>query len=291
VYTFTTLLNMSTPGLYDVDVVATATGDGNINNDTVNYVSQSVMPVNVPYTTGFENNATDLMGWSVLDNDGTGNSFFLSPSAHSGTQSLWSFENNINTASNDWAFSTCINFTAATNYRITYWKRLTTGYAGSLGLSIGMTQDVAGMTQVLSPITALTANSTWVQDSATFMVPTTGTYYIGFNTVNTNAAATLSIRLDDVMVKEVLSGVGITESSINEISVYPSPSTGVFTVNVTAANSSIEVFNMVGKRIYANAELAKGSNSVDLTGFADGAYFVKVVSGSKVSTQKIVISK
>jgi hypothetical protein len=48
---------------------------------------------------------------------------------------------------------------------------------------------------------------------------------------------------------------------------------------------------MVGKRIYANAELAKGSNSVDLTGFADGAYFVKVVSGSKVSTQKIVISK
>jgi hypothetical protein len=290
-YTFTSMLDMTAPGLYDITAVATITSDADATNDSANWLAESVAPATIPYMTGFENTVADLSGWTVLDNDGTGYTFGLSPVALTGTQSLWAFENNIATASNDWAFSRCIDMVAATNYRIKYWTRLTTGYEGSFGVSTGMTADVAGMTQTIKALTPLAATSLWVIDSADFMVPTTGTYYVGLNAVNTNAAASLSIRIDDLSIMEVVSGVGISESANSDLSVYPSPSTGVFNINVNAVNAQIEVYDIVGKRVYAENQLAKGTNVINLTNLAEGAYFVKVISGSKVSTQKIIISK
>ncbi|MCE3279388.1 MAG: hypothetical protein K0S44_1579 [Bacteroidetes bacterium] len=289
-HTFAATLNMTTPGYFDITGVTTITGDANINNDSTSYFGESVIPTTVPYMTSFENTVADLSGWTVLDADTSGATFGLSPTAHTGTQSIWAFENNIAGTSNDWAFSRCIDLVAATPYRVSFWSRLTTGYEGGLGVSVGMMPTVAGMTQTVKAVTALAANSTWVLDSADFMVSTTGTYHIGLNAVNTNATNDLSIRIDDFKIVEVVSGVGINEASSTELSVYPSPSTGVFTVNV-AANSSIEVYNLIGKRIYSNSVIAKGINTLDLSGFADGAYFLKVISGSKVSTQKIVIAK
>jgi hypothetical protein len=289
-HTFAATLDMTAAGFYDITAVTTITGDANINNDSTSYFAESVMPGTVPYMTGFENTVADLSGWTVLDNDGAGLTWGLSPSFHTGAQSLWAFENNVMRASNDWAFSKCLDLTAATPYRISYWSRLTTGYEGSLGVSVGMMPTVAGMTQSVKALTALTANSTWVLDSADFMVSTTGTYTIGINAVNTNAAATLSIRLDDLKIVEVMSGVGITEATATELSVYPSPSTGVFNVNVATANTTLEVYDIVGKRIYSDV-LSKGMNVINLSGYAEGAYFARIISGNKVTTQKIVISK
>ena len=292
---FATPIDLSTTGTtYKVIASIAFTGDADATNNTDSTSVTHFSTLAVPYSTGFETSVPlDLQGVSVFDADNSGFSFGLNSTAHSGAYSLRAYENSVNAASNDWVILSCMDFVAGTNYRVSYWKRLTSGYAGGAGVSIGSTQDVAGMTQVIEAVTPITVLSTWIHDSADFTVTSDGTYYIGFNAVNTDVTKSIALRIDDVHIFVVpTTTTGVVEmSSNNNLSVYPSPSTGVFNINVTDLNTSLEVFDIVGKRIYADTQLSKGVNSINLTAFAEGAYFVKVISGSKVATQKIIISK
>ncbi|MBI3519427.1 MAG: T9SS type A sorting domain-containing protein [Bacteroidetes bacterium] len=83
---------------------------------------------------------------------------------------------------------------------------------------------------------------------------------------------------------------GIKSLSASVISLYPNPTTGVLNVNATEANSSLEVYNIIGSKVFSSA-LVKGNNSIDLSGLSNGSYFVKMNSNNQVITKKVVISK
>ena len=70
------------------------------------------------------------------------------------------------------------------------------------------------------------------------------------------------------------------------IDVFPNPTTGILNINVTDANSSIELFDVIGNRVYVNT-LIKGNNIVDLSSLPNGSYFLKV--NSKIA--KVILSK
>lgn len=83
------------------------------------------------------------------------------------------------------------------------------------------------------------------------------------------------------------------ESMNNLISIFPNPTTGIFSVNLDAFVSNemtINVYNAVGalvKTITVNTNTA----NVDLSEFANGVYVVKVIADNQVATKKITLNK
>ena len=112
---------------------------------------------------------------------------------------------------------------------------------------------------------------------------TTGTFRI--DTLRINGVATMSL------------GVGLSKIShdINaKIKLYPNPSNdGFVTVDVPTNNySKIEVLNILGAVVASqNNALAEEKLKLDLATLPTGTYFVKVSTGDKSYTEKLIISK
>lgn len=75
-------------------------------------------------------------------------------------------------------------------------------------------------------------------------------------------------------------------ASIPVISVYPNPSTGVFTVALDQ-EASYEVYDLSGKLITQGA-LSDLNNKVDISGVSNGLYFITVSTTSGSVTEKLV---
>lgn len=75
--------------------------------------------------------------------------------------------------------------------------------------------------------------------------------------------------------------VNVTESTLEEVSVYPNPSNGVFNVN-TSSNETLNanVFDVAGKLIYTST--LSNSSTIDLSNFGKGTYILEL-SNSKGS--------
>jgi len=74
------------------------------------------------------------------------------------------------------------------------------------------------------------------------------------------------------------------------ISIYPNPCTGKFSVNSNSDIKSIEIYDVFGKKVYATSKFnLQTSNEIDLSDFPKGIYFVKIYDELKNYTQKIVM--
>ncbi len=84
-----------------------------------------------------------------------------------------------------------------------------------------------------------------------------------------------------------ITGVG-ENTEINEVSIYPNPNNGVFTLNVNANDARVNVMNTQGQVILSKNVLSK-KESIDLSNNAKGIYFVTVTSENGVSTHKVTV--
>ncbi|OFY85770.1 MAG: hypothetical protein A3K10_01115 [Bacteroidetes bacterium RIFCSPLOWO2_12_FULL_31_6] len=76
----------------------------------------------------------------------------------------------------------------------------------------------------------------------------------------------------------------------NLISIYPNPSSGKFTLDFGNAinNISVEIYNLMGKKIVAKPILSK-REVIDLSNQPKGIYYVKTINKKESSTQKIIL--
>jgi Secretion system C-terminal sorting domain/Pregnancy-associated plasma protein-A len=90
-----------------------------------------------------------------------------------------------------------------------------------------------------------------------------------------------------------LSNVG--EAALeNSIDIYPNPGNGNFTIEVTHLQSddlSITIYDLVGSSIQTFKNINNFPFQMNLTELANGIYYVKINSGDKTITKKIIISK
>jgi hypothetical protein len=88
-----------------------------------------------------------------------------------------------------------------------------------------------------------------------------------------------------------LSTVGVIESNLlNNVSVYPNPTKGLFTISLTnvTENSYIIISDVLGKEII-NQELFLTETIIDLTGKYRGVYFIKIINENRKVIKKVVL--
>jgi hypothetical protein len=144
----------------------------------------------------------------------------------------------------------------------------------------------------MTPTAAAGVNG-WQKDSVDYVATATETRYFAIGGKGTIAGTSnqISIRLDDFRIAKVVGSVGIKSLTNNDaIAIFPNPTSGILNINSIEANSSVEVINVIGEKVYTNS-LVKGNNVVDLSGLANGAYFVKLNSNGSITTKKVVLSK
>ncbi|MBI3512180.1 MAG: T9SS type A sorting domain-containing protein [Bacteroidetes bacterium] len=85
--------------------------------------------------------------------------------------------------------------------------------------------------------------------------------------------------------------LGINENnSLASLSLFPNPSSGIFTLYSNTTNGEISVCNMLGQSIFEST-INDLQSTIDLTGQPNGIYFVMLKTDEKIFSQKIVINK
>lgn len=98
----------------------------------------------------------------------------------------------------------------------------------------------------------------------------------------------LGVVVDDFLVSGTLANESF---NLNNIQIYPNPSTGIY--NISAGNSTIDeivVYDVMGKIINSNKNIqTDGSNStIDLTSISSGIYFVKITANEQSTVKRII---
>lgn len=306
---FPVTYNFSAQGIYTVKAWSQAAGDITLANDTASTMVVNSIPVALTSTT-YTNGIQTAYEFASITQSWTGLGLaFSNQTTHAhlgGVAMFWTINNTTMGAPNG-TYETmnilpCMDVTLGDTYRISFWKKSATTASvtvnGQTGVFSGLTNDIVSMTDVLKPYSALTPTSSagplgWVKDSVDYVSTATETRYfaIGGKGVLSAPSQQINVRLDDIKIaKLAVTTVGIKNNVLSEVTMFPNPTSGILNVNTIEANSSLEVFNVVGDKVYSNV-LVKGANSLDLSGLANGAYFVKLNSNGQVITKKVILSK
>ena len=119
-------------------------------------------------------------------------------------------------------------------------------------------------------------------------------YGVTAGTANITYSMGLGIGITTVTVDPCPTAVE-PNVAIQNISIYPNPTSAIFTVSVPGQHDlvSVEVTDVTGKLVAM--DLRKKSSSatinIDMTGKATGTYIVKVNAGDKVYREKIVVTR
>ncbi len=88
----------------------------------------------------------------------------------------------------------------------------------------------------------------------------------------------------------VLSNITSHVDNNYELAVYPNPTTGKIFIDSKGIIISIEIYNALGKKIFATTNLKKQlSNEINLFNSPKGIYLVRIYDGEKIYTEKIMV--
>ena len=96
---------------------------------------------------------------------------------------------------------------------------------------------------------------------------------------------------------QVLNCTGVQNVTLeNNVSIIPNPSNGNVNIIISDAdkNVTLTVYNVIGQvvKTYATTESPSVfSQQLDLTNMTNGTYLLKIQSGTKTATKKLVITK
>ena len=177
----------------------------------------------------------------------------------------------------------------------TYYARLE-GTCNTVEASITVTVQAAIDFTVTNASPVLTANQAgaayrWLDcDNGNAVIPSE-TNQSFTATENGNYAVEITVGLCvDTSVCENVSTVGIGEVTTKIASIYPNPTSGIFTIELTelSENSSLTVYDMLGK-IIVRKESITTTTQIDLSGNEKGIYLINIQTNNKQTVRKITI--
>ncbi|MBQ2352662.1 MAG: T9SS type A sorting domain-containing protein, partial [Bacteroidales bacterium] len=138
--------------------------------------------------------------------------------------------------------------------------------------------DGTTLAVVMTPTSGNAVKEFTVDGSITFKGTGTGAP-VGYTFTNIKANHTIDVKFEPVSVDE---------ENINNISVFPNPNNGKFSVNLGENAQSYVLYDMSGRVVEEKA--LNGQSVVDFDmNIAAGTYFIKVINNDKVAVEKIVV--
>jgi len=97
-------------------------------------------------------------------------------------------------------------------------------------------------------------------------------------------------------VKAKPTGIKSIEMNNDNLSIYPNPSNGVFTMELSGTakeskSASLYIYNMLGEKVFERQVSGATKLSLDASALPEGTYFVKLVSDKGYADKKITIQK
>ena len=142
----------------------------------------------------------------------------------------------------------------------------------------------------------LTANQTgatyqWVDcDNGNAIIPTE-TNQSFTATVNGNYAVVVTVgSCSDTSACENITGVGINEVTSSVVSIYPNPTSGMFTISLANTKGAISytLTTLEGRIVEQANNVTQHNIQVDLTNESKGVYFLIIQENNTNTTYKIV---
>ena len=83
--------------------------------------------------------------------------------------------------------------------------------------------------------------------------------------------------------------LGLGDNSLATVNLYPNPTSDVLTIS-KAENATIEIYNILGQVMIIKTNISK-QETIDVSGYAAGAYMAKISNEGVTTTKKFVVMK
>ncbi|HEX6427884.1 MAG TPA: M43 family zinc metalloprotease [Niastella sp.] len=304
-------LTVPAEGTYVLTVVIAEPNGGtdeNTTNDTITLTFQYYLPLSPPLTQSFENATFPPVGWDVINNDQSFTWERTVANAKTGSASVVArnFDYTVkgqkdyirlpvmNIASADSAFMTfqvaaAVRDTSSSNNAFDTLQVLVSQDCGATYTSIYKKWGNALITRSTPTTESFKpASGEWRKDSVNLsQFINNGPILLAF--VNTNENEN-NIYLDDINVYSLTVNPNL---KTKEFMVTPNPTTGRVAVQFfpnPVFVKGINIFNSTGRLVISKQVNGAGSSGYyfDLGKFDSGVYYIQVVLGDKVVTQKVI---
>ena len=238
----------------------------------------------LPYMINFESvTVPNLPLCTSNQNVGLGNNWVTVASTGNGfTSKALKYNYNGTNAANTWFFTNNVALTAGTQYTISYkYGNNSATFVESLKVAYGTSGTSTAMTTVLADHPTVTGGNSQ-NNTVTFSPSVSGNYTFGFHAYS--ILNQLGLLVDDILIQEVLSN-GSFEN--NRFTAYPNPVKNNLTIRYNENISDVTVFNLLGQQLFSRSINAT-EGKVDMSNLSAGTYLVKVTSGDKVQTIKVI---
>jgi hypothetical protein len=111
------------------------------------------------------------------------------------------------------------------------------------------------------------------------ITPLTNTTYYATQTVG-GCASTTSLAV-------TITTLANQDFDMTQFSYYPNPVNDMLNLSYSQDMNSVKVFNMVGQELL-NKEVNASTVQIDLSSFANGAYFIQVTTGTAMKTVRVI---
>ena len=116
-----------------------------------------------------------------------------------------------------------------------------------------------------------------------------GGYYVGGDFLKWDGQPSDPIvRLTGLVTGVDEAPIGIRARGASEVSVYPNPTNGIFNIYSNSTINSISIYDVNGRLL---SLVESTSNSIDLTGFENGLYIVKIILQDGVVVSKKIVKQ
>ncbi|MGP8213922.1 MAG: C10 family peptidase [Bacteroidia bacterium] len=160
------------------------------------------------------------------------------------------------------------------------------------GMTLGTTGDSSG---TAAPDTALfrPSGTQWRTDTIHLPAAVNGQANVLFSFENHSYSGG-PIYIDNVNIPAAPASIA-TITDNHSISVFPNPNNGVFTIEVKneelRTNNTVEIYNMLGEKIYSEISAFSSPMTIDISNNAAGIYLYRIITekGDLISSGKLVV--
>ena len=295
---FTTTVDMSTPGLYEIVVFTTMAGDADSTNDTVSTYVLNTAPYDLStdsFHCGFEPSDSFLLAtFTVEDANMDGSSWGIYTDSTGATPTsgigMAGYSWNSANAANDWLITSCFDLVANQEYWFSiHAASRSSSFPENVEAYYGTANNSAGLTNMLVGYNSLP--DSMIQLDTVFTVATSGLYYFGIKA--TSPADMYNLYVDDLIIKEYVEPVDTSSNVLDlvnaAIEIYPNPAKN--NVNITLGNvkvNALSVLSVTGQRLMTLDNLTQSVN-ISIDHLVPGFYMIQINTEAGVIERKLII--